>query len=72
MEYCVNKNLDETHRGISEHDIETKWDATERVIENYQMVMMMKRKKTSDEKKVKYTVLLLKNKHKFIGMPWIG
>ena len=33
MEYCVNKNLDETNRDISEHDIETNRDAKKMVIE---------------------------------------
>ena len=33
MEYCVNKNLDETQRDISEHGIETNWDAMKMVIE---------------------------------------
>ena len=35
MEYCVNDNLDETHRYISEHDIETNTNATKMVIEKY-------------------------------------
>ena len=35
MEDCVNKKLDETHRDISEHDIETNLNATKMVIEKY-------------------------------------
>ena len=35
MEYCVNKNLDETHRDIYEHDIETNLNATKMLIEKY-------------------------------------
>ena len=35
MEGCVNKNMDETHRDISEHDIETNWDAMKVVIEEF-------------------------------------
>ena len=33
MEDCVNKNLDETHRDISKHDIETNRDAMKMLIE---------------------------------------
>ena len=33
MEYFVNKNLDETHKDISENDIETNQDAMKMVIE---------------------------------------
>ena len=33
MEDCVNNNLDEIHRDISEHDIETNHDAMKTVIE---------------------------------------
>ena len=33
MQYCVNQNLYETHRNISEHDIETNWDAMKIVLE---------------------------------------
>ena len=33
MEYYVNNNLDETHRDISEHDIETNRDIIKMVIE---------------------------------------
>ena len=58
MEYCVNKKLDETQRDISEHDTETNLNATKRVIENTEMVMMTTRKKT-EKKKVKYTELFL-------------
>ena len=32
MEDCVNKKLDETHRDVSEHDIETNLNATKTVI----------------------------------------
>ena len=35
MEDCVNKKLDETHRDISEHDIETNLNAIKMVIEKY-------------------------------------
>ena len=35
MEYFVNTNLDEIHRHITEHDIETIWDAMKRVIEEF-------------------------------------
>ena len=35
MEDCVNNNLDEIHRDISEHDIETNLNATKMVIEKY-------------------------------------
>ena len=35
MEYYVNNNLDETHRDISEHDIETNRDITKMVIEEF-------------------------------------
>ena len=35
MEYFVNKNLDETHRDIFKHDIETNRDATKMVIEKF-------------------------------------
>ena len=35
MEDCVNKNLDETHTYIFEHDIETNWDAMKMVIEEF-------------------------------------
>ena len=35
MEYCVNKKLDETHRYISEHDMENNLNATKMVIEKY-------------------------------------
>ena len=35
MEDCVNKKLDEIHRDISEHDIETNLNATKMVIEKY-------------------------------------
>ena len=60
MEDCVNKKPDETHRDISEHDIETNLNSTKMVIENTQMVIMMTREKTSEKKKVKYTELFLK------------
>ena len=43
MEYYVNKNQDETHRYMSEHDIETNQDAMKMAIENTQMVMMITR-----------------------------
>ena len=33
MEDFVDKNLDETHRDVSEHDIETNWGAMKMVIE---------------------------------------
>ena len=32
-EDCVNKNLDETHTDISEHDKEINWDAMKTLIE---------------------------------------
>ena len=32
MEYCVNNNLDEIHRDITEHDIETNRDSMKTVI----------------------------------------
>ena len=32
MEYCVNKNLDEIHRDITEHGIEINWDSMKVVI----------------------------------------
>ena len=35
MEYCVNKKLDETHRDISEHDIENNLNTTKIVLEKY-------------------------------------
>ena len=35
MEYYVNKKLDETHRDISEHDVETNMNATKMEIEKY-------------------------------------
>ena len=35
MEDCVNDNLDETHRYIYEHNIETNTNATKMVIEKY-------------------------------------
>ena len=35
MQDCVNNNLDETHRYIPEHDIETNRDATKLVIEKF-------------------------------------
>ena len=35
MEDFVNNKLDETHRDISEHDIETNLNATKMVIEKY-------------------------------------
>ena len=60
IEDCVNKKLDETHRDISEHDIETNLSTTKMVIENTQMIMMTMREKTDKTKKVKYTELFLK------------
>ena len=35
MEYCVNKNLDETYRYVSENDKETNRDAMKMVIEEF-------------------------------------
>ena len=35
MKDCVNKNLYETHRDISEHNKETNLNATKMVIEKY-------------------------------------
>ena len=35
MADCMNKKLDETHRYISDHDIETNLNATKIVIEKY-------------------------------------
>ena len=56
----MNKNLDETHRDISEHDIETNLNATKMGIKNAQMVMMTTKKKKGETKRVKYTDLFLK------------
>ena len=36
MEDCANKNMDEIYRDISEHDIETNWDAIKMVLEKIQ------------------------------------
>ena len=59
LDYTNNK-LDETHRDIYEHDIETNITATKMVIENTHMVMMMTRKQNQrKQKKVKYTELFL-------------
>ena len=60
MEDGVNKNLDETHRDISEHDIETYMDATKMVIEKYPDGHGDAEGGGIKEKKVKYTEIFLK------------
>ena len=70
MEDCVNKKLDETHRGISEHDTETNLNAPSMVIEKYPDGHDDDEKKNR-EKKVKYTELFLKRLQKLISMPGI-
>ena len=51
MEDCVNNNLDETHRDISEHDVATNMDATKTVIEKFPDGHDDDDKKTSEGKK---------------------
>ena len=53
MKYCVNDNLDETHRDISENDIETNWYSTKMVIGKYPDGHDDDEKKTPEKKKVK-------------------
>ena len=35
MEDCVNKNMDEIHRYITEHDIETNWYSMKMAMEEF-------------------------------------
>ena len=71
MEDFVNKNLDETHRYISDHDIETNWCAMKMVIEELpdghhdDKIKKYQRKNT----KVYYTELLLRIKKTPIWIP---
>ena len=51
MEDFVNKNLDEIHRYITEHDMETNWYAIKWPLKNSQMVKMMTIKKTENKNK---------------------
>ena len=60
MEDFVNKKTDETHRDISEHDIQTNMNVTKMVIEKYPDVHDDDKRKKIREKKGKYTELFLK------------
>ena len=61
MEDFVNKKLDETHRDIYEHDIDTNMNATKTVIKKYPDGHDDDEKKTQrKQKKVKYIESFLK------------
>ena len=51
MEDCVNKKVDETHRDISEHDIETNLNVTKVVIKKYPDGHDDDEKKTPEKKR---------------------
>ena len=61
MESCVNKKLDETHRDISEHDIENNLNAPKTVMGKYPYCHNDGERKTEKTKKCEIHRLIYEN-----------